>query len=86
MTKLWAKLIIDTKIVKDLVYIIDTKFEYSEFFDYISGICYKLDVPTPILMKTHIFNYAKFNFCTFRKDDFVEDFAFDSLIIENIVV
>ena len=58
--------------------------DYSEFFDYVAEICYALDAPTPVVIKAHIFNYAKYNYVKFIKNDFVEVIDFDKLILENI--
>ena len=53
-------------------------------FDYVAEICYALDAPTPVVIKAHIFNYAKYNYVKFIKNDFVEVIDFDKLILENI--
>ena len=86
MFRIWAKVIREEKIVKQLTYESDDKFVYSQFFKYLSGICEELDVATPVLMKTHIFNYAKFNTVRFIPRDFAESVDFDKLILENIVL
>ena len=49
----------------------------------LSNICENLDIPTPVLIKTHLFNYAKYNNVRFKKDDFVESIDFDKLVLEN---
>ena len=84
--KIWAKLLVDGKIKKQMVYEKDEKLTYSHFFDYLTEICQALDVPTPVLMKTHIFNYAKFNHVKFTAKDFVEYFGYDQLFLENVFV
>ena len=63
--KIWAKLITNGKIKKQIVYERDEKLVYSQFFDYLTDMCQKLDIPTPVLLKTHIFNFAKFNHVKF---------------------
>lgn len=84
MIKIWAKVMNKNKIVKHTTFFDNAeKMDYSLFFDYLSQICQSLDIPTPILLKTHIFNYAKFNFVVFKRDDFVESVSFDSLWLEN---
>ena len=62
----------------------DERLTYSRFFDYLTEICQALDIPTPVLMKTHIFNFAKFNHVNFLPRDFVESFDYDRLVLENI--
>ncbi len=76
----------DGKIVKQITYQRDGKFSYSEFFTYLADICEGLDIATPVLLKTHIFNYAKFNTVRFIPRDFAESVDFDKLILENIVI
>lgn len=84
MVKIWAKALKKDKIIKSYVYEREAAMDYSEFFEILSEICYKIDVPTPVLIKHHIFNYAKYNFVTFTATDFVEHFAYDKLVLENI--
>lgn len=86
MFKIWAKVIKDDKIIKQITYERAEKFSYSEFFEYLAAICEELDVATPVLMKTHIFNYAKFNTVRFLPRDFAESVDFDKLVLDNIVV
>ena len=85
MFRIWAKVLKEGHIEKQFVYEKEEKFSYSDFFTYLSDICVELDVPTPVLMKTHIFHYAKFNHVVFRPDDFIEEVAFDRLLLENIL-
>ena len=82
--RIWAKLMTDGHIKKDFVYEKDEKRTYSHFFEYLTDICAALDIPTPVLMKTHIFNFAKFNHVKFLKRDFVDTLGYDYLFIENI--
>ena len=86
MFRIWGKVLKDGKIVKQITYQRDGKFSYSEFFTYLADICEGLDIATPVLLKTHIFNYAKFNTVRFIPRDFAESVDFDKLILENIVI
>lgn len=86
MFKIWAKVLKDGKIIKQVTYEKEDKFAYSKFFYYLADICEELDIATPVLLKTHIFNYAKFNTVRFIPRDFAENVDFDKLILENIVV
>ena len=86
MFKIWAKIITDGKIEKQLTYEREDKFSYSDFFTYLPDICEGLDIATPVLIKTHIFNYAKFNTVRFLPRDFAETVEFDKLVLENIVI
>lgn len=85
MFRIWAKVLKDDRIQKQFVYESEERFAYSDFFAYLADICVELDVPTPVLLKTHIFNYAKFNHVVFRPDDFIEQISFDKLYLENIL-
>ena len=82
--RIWAKLMTDGHIKKQYVYEKSDKLTYSEFFEYLTDICYQLDVPTPVLTTTHIFNFAKFNHVKFIKRDFVESLGYDYLMLENL--
>lgn len=84
MFRIWAKVLIDGKITKQLTYSRDEKFTYSQFFSYLAEICEGLDIATPVLLKTHIFNYAKFGMVRFIPRDFAEHVDFDKLVLENI--
>lgn len=86
MFRIWAKIIVGEKIKKQLTYEREDKFTYSQFFNYLSDICEGLDIPTPILLKTHIFNYAKFRTVRFLPRDFAEPPDFDKLVLENISI
>ncbi len=82
--RIWAKLMTDGHIKKDFVYENPERLTYAHFFDYLTDICAALDIPTPVLMKTHIFNFAKFNHVKFLKRDFVDSLDYDYLFIENL--
>ncbi len=86
MVRIWAKVLKEGKIIKQCVYEKLSPIDYSEFGSYLREICELLDCPTPILIKTHIFNYAKYNNVKFKKDDFVESVEFDKLILENALL
>lgn len=85
MFRIWAKVLSGDHIEKQTVYAREEKFTYSRFFEYLAEICDGLDVPTPVLLKPHVFQYAKFNHVVFRPADFMEDIPFDKLILENIL-
>lgn len=84
MIKIWAKIVKDNKIIKQCVFKKEGEVDYSEFYSYLSEICSTLELATPVLVKTHIFNYAKFNHVKFIKDDFLEPIDFDKLVLENV--
>jgi len=86
MVRIWAKVMKKDKILKQFVYEHEGLTDYSIFFDYLKDICEMLDIPTPVLIKTHLFNYAKYNVVRFKKDDFVESIDFDKLVLENALL
>ena len=83
--RIWVKLILDGKIIQQFVYEKDERLVYSKFFEYMTEICQKMDLPTPVILKPHIFNFAKFNRVKFTAKDFVEPFSYDKLELENII-
>ena len=82
--RIWAKLMTDGRIKEQFVYERNEKLVYSQFFEYLVEICQVLDIPTPVLTKTHIFNFAKFNHVKFIERDFVESLGYDCLFLENL--
>ena len=85
MFRIWAKVYEDDHIAKQTVFERQEKFTYSNFFGYLAEICDELDIPTPVLLKPHIFHYAKFNHVIFRPRDFMEEIPFTKLVLENIL-
>lgn len=83
--RIWAKLMTGGRIRKQFVYENPEKLIYSHFFEYLTEICRALDIPTPVLTKVHIFNFAKFNHVKFLPRDFVETLGYDHLFLENIL-
>lgn len=84
MVKIWAKVILENRIINQCIFSLDGEIDYSEFHDYLKEICGKLDIATPVLIKAHLFSYAKYNTVKFTKDDFLEKIDFDKLVLENI--
>lgn len=83
MVRIWAKVMKKDKILRQCVFERDGEIDYSEFFEYLREICERLDIATPVLIKTHLFNYAKYNVVRFISADFVEQINFDKLVLEN---
>lgn len=83
MIKIWAKTLVKDKITQDIVYEINTdKMVWSLLFNVLCEICGNMDIPTPVLLKSHTLNFAKYNFVQFVKSDFVESVNFDKLHLE----
>ncbi len=85
MFRIWAKVVKDDHIEKQLTFEREERFSYPDFFEYLSEICTSLDIPTPVLLKSHIFNYAKFNHVIFLPRDFMEEVDFQRLVLENLL-
>ena len=84
MVKIWAKVLLEGHIEKQTTYENGEELTYSHFFTYLSEICSSLDIPTPVLLKSHIMNFAKFKHTVFLPRDFLESVEFDRLLLENI--
>lgn len=83
MFKIWAKTITNNKIEKDYLYHSADKFSSEDFLYYLTDICHEMDIPTPVILSSHVRNYNLFNTTKFRKEDFVEHVNFDMLQLEN---
>ena len=86
MIRIWAKVLKNNKIINQYVFERAENMDYSKFFDYLREICENLDIATPVLIKTHLFNYAKYNVVRFTAGDFLESIPFDKLVLENIFI
>lgn len=84
MFRIWAKIYKEERITRQNTFEFQETFSYSEFFSYLSKICDGLDIPTPVLLKPHIFNYAKFRHVVFRPSDFMESVNFEKLVLEKL--
>lgn len=83
MIKLWVQIITDGKIIKDLLYTSEEDYSRDTFFNVLTEVCYRLQEPTPVVLKTHLNNFENFNLMRFLPDDFVEPVNFDKMNIEN---
>ena len=86
MFRIWAKTLKNGKITRQYVYENTEKLDYSRFFDYVREMCEHMDIPTPVIIKTHLFNYAKFNTVSFSSQGFMEKPDFDKLVLENALL
>ena len=86
MVRIWAKVMKKDKILSQYMFERQENIDYSEFFDYLREICENLDIATPVLIKTHLFNFAKYNNVRFTQSDLVEQISFDKLVLENALI
>ena len=83
MLRIWAHTQNNGKIVSSYIYESIDNFDPEKFNLHIEKICHELDIPTPVILKSHIKNYVDFNIVTFLKRDFIEYVDFEKLILEN---
>lgn len=86
MLRIWARTTVDSKIKLSYIYESIDNFSVDTFRLHIEKICHELDIPTPIILNTHINNFNEFNMVTFTVNDFVESVDFEKLIFENAVL
>lgn len=84
MIKIWAKIMNKDKIYKQLTYESIDNFSNDTLYLHVAEICHKLDIPSPIVLPTHIKHFTHYNNTTFKARDFVESIDFEKLVIENI--
>jgi len=86
MFRLWAKMIVSGKIVKNMT--IENSDSYlnrtKKIFSAIDEVCYTYDLSKPIWLDKNINEFKKNSKTRFTKDNFVDDIDFDSLDIEVI--
>lgn len=85
MIRIWAKTIKDEKITKSQIIEIDDIYHSSKFGSFVMRICDTLDIPTPLVIYSHKFNFTNFNIARFKSTDFVEEVDFDTLVLENAI-
>lgn len=81
--RIWAKTTVGDKITRDYMYTLNEPFDESKMFEYICEITRAMDIPTPIILKSHVYNFVHFNIARFLRREYVEDVDFDFFTIEN---
>ena len=81
--RLWVKILKDNKILIDTVYKDKTVMTQDTVKEELREICYKLDIPTPMLIGIQYRHLVKFNTLTLLEKDFIENIDFDKFVIEN---
>lgn len=71
------------KITRDYMYTLSEPFDEDKLFEYVCEITRAMDIPTPIILKSHVYNFVHFNIAKFLRREFVEEVDFDFLTIEN---
>ena len=80
--KIWARLMIDGKNVKDTLYQDNKSLTYESYENMLLNIADLLDISSPVTMTIHFKHFKEFNIHRFKPDDFVESFEYDSMEIE----
>ncbi|MDR2201543.1 MAG: hypothetical protein LBP26_02065 [Clostridiales bacterium] len=83
MLKIWAKTTVGDKITNDIIYRRFEKYDSGKFMEYLNEICHDFDIPTPVVLKSHVTHFESFNITRFKSGDFIESVDFDSLVLEN---
>ena len=81
--RIWAKTTRGDKITRDYMYTLGEPFDEDKLFEYVCEITRAMDIPTPIILKSHVYNFVHFNIARFLPREFVEDVDFDAFTIEN---
>lgn len=82
MIKVWGKVYTKERLIKSKTTKVDTK--NTTFFDMLATLCHALNIPTPVLLDKHVYDFNLFNHCTFKPDDFIEDVVFDSFVVQYV--
>lgn len=82
MVKIWGKILSQEKIIKSKTITVDEKT--TSFFDMLKDLCAAINIPTPVLLDKHVYDFNLFNVCTFKPDDFIEEVVFDRFVLEHI--
>ncbi len=83
--KVWAKVMKEDKILRDVVYEDDVPLTQSGFQSLMQELSYKLDIATPVILVNHLKHLERFNRVKFLARDFIEDVDFDLLIVERVL-
>ena len=86
MFRLWAKIIVSGKMVKNMtIENSDSSLNRTKkIFNSIDEICYAYDLSKPIWLDKNIREFKKNSRTRFTKDNFVDEIEFDSMDIEVI--
>ena len=86
MFRLWAKIIVSGKIVKNMtIENPDSSLNRTKkIFSALDEVCYAYDLSKPLWLDKNIREFKKNSRTKFTKDNFVDEIEFDSLDIEVI--
>ena len=81
--KIWAKLITNNDLIKDLIYESSLPISFDNYNLWVSEICNKFDIPTPVIVPYHYKNFVYYYNSVFKADDFIPSLDYDQLRIED---
>lgn len=85
MFKIWAKLFNDRNVmIQNELFCFDEEFEKEKMFNYVSIICEKWKLETPVILSKHRDNIVDFNSVKFTKDDFIDYIEFEKMVLEYV--
>ncbi len=82
MIKIWGKILSGDKIIKQTTILVDEA--NTTFFNMLRDLCQSMNIPTPVLLDKHVYDFNLFNQCSFKPDDFVESVVFDRFVLEHL--
>lgn len=86
MIRIWATTTHGDKITRSYIYTIGGNYDERKMSSYVMDICDSMNIPTPVMLRSHKQKFSRFNIVRFRPDDFVESVDFDMLVLENASV
>ena len=81
--RIWAKIIKNNEIEKDIIYEDDSEMKYLTYQKWVGDICNLLEISTPVIIPYHYKNFALFHNTMSKAADFVHPVEFDALRIED---
>ncbi len=81
--RIWAKTTKGDKITRSYMHTLGEAFDEDKLFEYVCEITHAMDIPTPIILKSHTYNFVHFNIAKFLPREFVDEVDFDFFTIEN---
>lgn len=85
MLKIWAKVMKNSKIIKDEVVTFDIEGGYQENLKAcITELCNRLDISKPYWLPANLEEYNKRSKTTFDQNNFIEEIDFDRFVIEEL--
>jgi hypothetical protein len=80
--KIWAKVIINFKVKKSILFEAKEEITTSNFYGFVIEVCNALKLPTPLITPIQTNNFLEFNILKLKQRDFIEEIAFDILQFE----